>query len=186
MFKLLILTIAVALFGSSSAQITWKDCGSKNGVLTDIVVEGCTSSPCILKKGTDASMKATFDQRIASTSIKAKVSGVIFGIPIPFPLPDDNACNLNANCPAQANSQNSVELKLPILKEYPSLSVDCRIHLKEDFTGRIFTGFGMSLTDYSVQNSNRSNENLKNKTRNLNYNKDLIRKLMTYKKYFEY
>lgn len=60
---------------------------------------------------------------IASNSVKVKVSGVILGIPIPFPLPDDNACNLNANCPAQANSVNSVDLKLPILNEYPSVNI---------------------------------------------------------------
>lgn len=62
MIKMLYLTIALAFFGLSNAQITWKDCGSKNGALTSLEVEGCTATPCILKKGTDASMKATFNQ----------------------------------------------------------------------------------------------------------------------------
>lgn len=64
MIKLLILTISFALFVSSNAQITWKDCGSKNGALTSLVIEGCTATPCTLTKGTDAAMTATFNQSI--------------------------------------------------------------------------------------------------------------------------
>ncbi|CAF0717662.1 unnamed protein product [Brachionus calyciflorus] len=132
MLKSFLLLAILALTHLSNAQITWKDCGSKNGVVTSLEVEGCTATPCTLKKGTDASMLVKFNQKIASTGVSAKVSGVILGVPIPFPLPDGNGCNLSATCPASANSDNQVALKLPILNEYPSLSVDVRIQFLGD------------------------------------------------------
>ena len=62
MFKLFLICFAIAIFHSGSAQIVWKDCGSKNGVLSSLEVEGCTATPCILKKGTEASMTVKFKQ----------------------------------------------------------------------------------------------------------------------------
>ncbi|CAF0794343.1 unnamed protein product, partial [Brachionus calyciflorus] len=132
MLKSLLVFAILALTNLSNAQITWKDCGSKNGAVTSLEVEGCSATPCTLKKGQDASMLVKFNQKIAANTVSAKVSGVILGVPIPFPLPESNACNLAATCPASANTENQVALKLPILNEYPSLSVDVRIQFLGD------------------------------------------------------
>jgi Niemann-Pick C2 protein len=58
--------------------------------------------------------------------------GVIGGIPIPFPLPNSDACTLGVKCPVNENDVNTASLSLPVLTSYPSLSLYVRIEVKAD------------------------------------------------------
>jgi len=54
----------------------------------------------------------------------SKVYGVIFGMPIPFQLPDSNSCHLGAVCPVKKGDVNAIKISLPILSSYPSVCLD--------------------------------------------------------------
>ena len=56
--------------------------------------------------------------------LTAIVHGIIAGIPIPFPLPNPDACkDSGLQCPLASGKSASYVATLPILSEYPAVSV---------------------------------------------------------------
>jgi len=49
---------------------------------------------------------------VDSRTLSNKCFGIILGIP---------ACNMGATCPVSAGDFNTIQISLPILKEYPSV-----------------------------------------------------------------
>ena len=57
-------------------------------------------------------------------SVKAEVHGIVAGIPVPFPLPNSDACkNSGLTCPMPANQKQTYQNELPVKSEYPSVSI---------------------------------------------------------------
>lgn len=55
--------------------------------------------------------------------LKAVVHGVIMDMPVPFDLPNDNACeNCNITCPLKSGETYTYSTSLPVLKSYPRVS----------------------------------------------------------------
>ncbi|CAF5151846.1 unnamed protein product, partial [Rotaria sp. Silwood1] len=52
--------------------------------------------------------------------------------PVPFPLPDPDACKMNVKCPINPNDSNVASMSLPVLEVYPSISLYVKIELKAD------------------------------------------------------
>ena len=127
MSKLYLIVVAVCLFNVITAdKVPFSDCGSKTGIIESVDVEGCTASPCSLIKGTDAKMTISFKSSVDTATLTNKCYGVIAFIPVPFPLPEADACKMGAICPVKQGESHSIQVALPILKEYPSLSVDVK------------------------------------------------------------
>lgn len=62
--------------------------------------------------------------------------GVIGGIPVPFPLPDPDACKMGVKCPVNPSDANVAVMSLPVLSSYPSISLYVKIEIKADDAGQ--------------------------------------------------
>jgi len=125
-----VLIVASLLIASNAFK--FKDCGSLQGKVRDVTVAGCDNTPrCILKSGTDVVLTVDFVSLVESSSAKAVVHGIIAGVPIPFPLPQSDACqDSGLTCPLQNGVNNTYTTTLPISKSYPKIKVVVRWELK--------------------------------------------------------
>lgn len=57
-----------------------------------------------------------------SKTSKAIVHGVIAGVPVPYPIPNEDGCKSGIKCPIQKQSSYSYINELPVKSEYPSVS----------------------------------------------------------------
>lgn len=62
---------------------------------------------------------------VQETDVTNKVYGIIAGVPVPFPLPEADACKLGVTCPISANTAVTEVVSIPISKAYPSVSLTC-------------------------------------------------------------
>jgi hypothetical protein len=72
--------------------------------------------------------------------------GIIAGIPIPFNLSVSDACKLNCQCPIKASDVNVAQITVPILKEYPSISLYVRIEIEADDQKKDYTCLQFAAT----------------------------------------
>lgn len=64
------------------------DCGSKGSTIQKVEVIPCDNdNACQLKTGTNATFKISFLSKVNSTSLKARIHGIVAGIPLPFHCP---------------------------------------------------------------------------------------------------
>ncbi|VDN96577.1 unnamed protein product [Rodentolepis nana] len=64
---------------------------------------------------------------------KIVVHGIISGIPIPFPLPDNNLCHfLKSGCNAQPNVPTEMDYSLYVKETYPPIPVEIKWQLVDD------------------------------------------------------
>merc|ERR1712221_5094 len=136
--KIEIMSSAIAIFlgllAVASASSPFKDCGSKAKV-TSVDVNGCAKAPCLLPKGSDASMVIKFEAPAASTAVNTVVHGIIAGIPVPFSVPDGKACetgHVKPACPLAANGEHAYDIKLPVSAWYPSLRLNVKWQLQDE------------------------------------------------------
>ncbi|XP_057663606.1 NPC intracellular cholesterol transporter 2-like [Diorhabda carinulata] len=115
----------------SSANI--RDCGSKDGSIIKVDIEGCDNEArCPLVRGQNATLTATFKSNVTSNTLKAVVYGKLSFIKSKFPLPDPNACDLGVNCPLGPGQTNTYIVSIYVKENYPTLSVDIELHLRDD------------------------------------------------------
>ena len=59
----------------------------------------------------------------ATEKLTAVVHGLIAGIPVPFPIPNPDAChNSSLTCPLTSGTNYVYTQGITVLKEYPSVS----------------------------------------------------------------
>merc|ERR1712243_390119 len=122
--KIETMSAVLGLLAAATASSPYKDCGSKAKV-TSVDVNGCTKAPCLLPKGTDASMIIKFKAPAASTAVNTVVHGIIAGIPVPFSVPEGKACetgHVQPACPLTPGSEHAYDVKLPVPLGTPASS----------------------------------------------------------------
>ncbi|CAB3375452.1 Hypothetical predicted protein [Cloeon dipterum] len=125
--KVLIVSIALlaAILQTATASVMFAPCQiSTKGTVTNIDITGCNDkSPCKLIRGTNSTIAITFSTTGTAQKLEAVVHGVIAGLPVPFNLPNPDACTTGGlTCPIQTNTQLTYTNSLPILKVYPRVS----------------------------------------------------------------
>ena len=51
------------------------------------------------------------------------VYGIVAGVPVPYPLPNPDACNgCNLNCPVKKDQEYTYINTLPVKQDYPDVS----------------------------------------------------------------
>lgn len=129
--------------------IPFKDCGSTGTDIT-LNVANCSKAPCIFVKNTNASitieftssrlnlsyLKEIFNNCLykgsESKTLRNLVFGIIAGVKVPFPIPQEDACKVGLPCPLPANVHVKEELYLAILPEYPSISLFGQIQINNE------------------------------------------------------
>lgn len=132
--KFLMLFFAIAALFTLSSATKFSDCGSTSGQVSSVEVTGCPDAEavCPLKRGTKAGITINFASKADSKSLKAVVHGVIKSVPIPFPLPQSNACKSGVTCPVTNGQSYTYSNNLNIRNSYPSLAVTVRWELRDE------------------------------------------------------
>ncbi|KAK6481480.1 NPC intracellular cholesterol transporter 2-like [Huso huso] len=115
----LALVLASLVAVSVAEPIKYLDCGSVVGKISSVDVTPCTVNTVV---SSDA----------ASQTSKAIVHGVIAGVPIPFPIPNEDGCKSGIQCPIQQQKTYSYVNQLPVKTEYPSLKLVVEWELRDD------------------------------------------------------
>ncbi|XP_014364392.2 ecdysteroid-regulated 16 kDa protein [Papilio machaon] len=127
--------VTVAVLLASVQAKFYTDCGSKLSTLQKVEVSGCSDNAkeCILKRNTNVSINLEFTPSKDIKNLETEVHGVIMNLPVPFPLPQPDACkDTGLSCPLKAGEVAKYKSTLPVLKSYPKVKVDVKWELKFD------------------------------------------------------
>ncbi|KAJ8341587.1 hypothetical protein SKAU_G00338780 [Synaphobranchus kaupii] len=131
--------ICLSLFVLTYAEpVKFKDCGSAVAKVSTVDIVPCPKQPCELRKGQSYSVNVTFTSNDESQSSKAVVHGVIAGVPIPFPIPNDDGCKSGVACPIQKDKTYSYVAQLPVKTQYPSIKLVVEWELRDDSSNDLF------------------------------------------------
>ncbi|XP_019870709.1 NPC intracellular cholesterol transporter 2 homolog a-like [Aethina tumida] len=108
------------------------DCGSVNGEIVSVTVGGChPPARCILKRGTNATIEISFKTKEDIDELKAVVHGIVLNVPLPFAIPNSNACvDSGIECPMKSGQTYKYVASLPVENEYPKVTVDVKWELR--------------------------------------------------------
>jgi len=97
-------------------------------------VEGCDSSPCKFYRGTDLLAQWDFAANANAESLKPRVKVTIMGVTIDYPYPEQDACKslTKGKCPLSKGDEATYNLKMPIAKSYPSVSMTIQFSLVDE------------------------------------------------------
>ncbi|XP_072751077.1 uncharacterized protein [Anoplolepis gracilipes] len=143
MFAFLLTSIyALLLLFHFSHAVQFEDCGSTLGKFSVVSVSGCKVSDerCTLVRGTNASIAITFTPNQDIETVDVLVYGVLFAIPIPFPLNNPDVCkdpDAGVKCPLHKDQVYDYKTSLFVLKQYPSLDVDIKWELVDEDGNKI-------------------------------------------------
>ncbi|XP_059156003.1 NPC intracellular cholesterol transporter 2-like [Physella acuta] len=119
----ILFVFAGVAFGIVSAEvIPIHDCGSKAGTITQIDVTPCSTIPCPFKRNTNVSVTITFTANQEITEAVTSVHGIIAGVPVPFPLPDPNACHF-MTCPIASGATGLYKNAIFVQQVYPKITL---------------------------------------------------------------
>lgn len=91
-----------------------------------------SKSSCVLVRGSNATISIDFTPDTDILKVYARVHGIIMDIPVPFPLPNANACehvDSGIMCPLTKNKAYKYKNTLQILESYPKLGVQVKWEL---------------------------------------------------------
>uniref|UniRef100_A0A182IJI4 MD-2-related lipid-recognition domain-containing protein n=1 Tax=Anopheles atroparvus TaxID=41427 RepID=A0A182IJI4_ANOAO len=103
------------------------------GQFTKVEVSNCEDdqASCVLKRNSNATISITFTSSEDLAELKAVVHGIILGMEVPFKLPNDDGCNGSGlQCPLTKDTSYRYSTTLPVLKQYPKVSVEVKWELK--------------------------------------------------------
>ena len=119
-----------------SAELQPSQCGTKKPILLvkNFQIDNCTEFPCVLTRGTNASlnMELTATQRI--TGLKLAVFGIIGGLEVPFNMNSNEHCKAAINdeaCPLQKGKAYQYTNGIHVSPQYPAISVSVRYQLND-------------------------------------------------------
>lgn len=136
MEKLIVLVLLVGCVLADEVQ--FKDCGSKTGAISKVEISPCPQLPCKLKRGSAVDVSVTFKSSIDSKTSKAVVHGKIAGIPLPFPIPNNDGCKSNVKCPITKGDTDVYKNKIEVSKSYPKVQVIVQWELRDADNNDLF------------------------------------------------
>uniref|UniRef100_UPI0037E89005 NPC intracellular cholesterol transporter 2-like n=1 Tax=Semicossyphus pulcher TaxID=241346 RepID=UPI0037E89005 len=127
------LVVLVCLMGFTCAEpVKFKDCGSVSGKVVIVDISPCAVQPCQLKKGQSYGVNVTFTSDVQSQTSTAVIHGVIAGVPVPYPIPNEDGCKSGIKCPIQPQQTYNYVNELPVKPEYPAIKLVVKWELRDD------------------------------------------------------
>jgi len=119
---------------SVSGQRPFQNCGSPKGKVFNLTLTPCPPGPkCVIKRGENITMQLEFTPNEDSNGLTAVVHGLIGPLPVPFPLPQPDACKSSGiTCPVQTGKNYKYYTTLPVLESYPKIRVTVQLELQDD------------------------------------------------------
>ncbi|KAM3958769.1 ecdysteroid-regulated 16 kDa protein [Aphomia sociella] len=131
---LFFLITVIVLLASAQAKF-YTDCGSSLATIQNVGVSGCKedAKECTLRRNSNVTISISFTPSKDIDALQTEVHGVIMNLPVPFPLPQPNACQDDGiKCPLKAGTQYNYKSTLPVLKSYPKVKVGVKWELKTE------------------------------------------------------
>jgi len=129
-----IVAVILAVCVAYSGAVVFKPCSGTDttGVFKGLSVPSCAKTPvCPLIRGTNVTINFDFIPGGVVTNATSIVHGVIAHIPVPFPLPNPNACGGSVTCPMKAGQQYRLTSAIPVMSSYPKISLTVRWELRD-------------------------------------------------------
>ncbi|XP_050344377.1 ecdysteroid-regulated 16 kDa protein-like [Nymphalis io] len=130
---LFLITVAVILASAQAKFYT--DCGSKLATIQKVEISGCAedAKECTLRRNTNVSISIDFTPSVDAKALETVVHGIIMNLPVPFPLPQPDACkDSGLVCPIKSGEKVSYRSTMPILKSYPKVKVGVKWEMQND------------------------------------------------------
>lgn len=129
--SVIVLTVIAASLAVVSAT-DYKDCGSKTGKPTSVNVQDCPIVPCIFHQGSNESIEIDFTSKTDSKTLTVVVTGIIAGVPIPFPFKHPDACvDSGVKCPITNGASYTWHSVVPVDKSYPKVQVVVKVEFQD-------------------------------------------------------
>ncbi|XP_043589991.1 NPC intracellular cholesterol transporter 2 homolog a-like [Bombus pyrosoma] len=132
-----ILVLCYLSFSPTCRALDIDDCGSKVGKFTSVTLDcDMNKSVCDLIPNTNATINIDFTVDKDVSKVNAVVHGIVMDVPIPFPLPNADACQTpdsGIKCPLKKGDATfHYKNTLLVLKSYPKVSVTVKWQLKDE------------------------------------------------------
>lgn len=100
----------------------------------ELRIDGCSSSPCTILKGTTLTAQWDFTANADADSLKPRVRVTLMGSTIDYPYPEQDACKslINGECPLKKNAEATYNLEMPIAKSLPSINLNIEFALLDE------------------------------------------------------
>ena len=137
-FKCTAVFVSVAIFCVSARPRVrvpgiFHDCGSTGLTISDVnVTPTCTATPCVVPKGTNASIAIEMKANADFDSLTNKVYGKVSGLEVPFPIPQPDACKDGIACPLKNGQTYTEKVIVPVKNEYPAIEVDVKWEISDE------------------------------------------------------
>jgi hypothetical protein len=133
-----IIFVIVSLAALIEADLKVQSCPNvkRRAMVSKLSIADCTSYPCSLKRGTNATIKFSFRPMTRIRNIELKIAGIIQGRAVPFAVNDNQHCETaivgERNCPLFRGKTYEYEFGMPVKEEYPTLSLYVRYELVDN------------------------------------------------------
>ncbi|XP_059470002.1 ecdysteroid-regulated 16 kDa protein [Neocloeon triangulifer] len=127
-------TLLVALCVASAFATDFRACSDGSPSPDFLEVSGCETLPCDFVHGTDLDSKVTFTASADASTLRPLVMVTTLGLTIDYPLPDQDVCAnlISGGCPLAAGDQVIYNLIMPILQEYPLVSMSIEFSVLDE------------------------------------------------------
>ncbi|XP_011159463.1 NPC intracellular cholesterol transporter 2 [Solenopsis invicta] len=97
-------------------------------------VDGCDSPPCDFVRNTDLIAQWGFEANADAESLKPRVKVTLEGYTFDYPYPEKDACKslVDSECPLSEGDEATYNLKMPISKVYPSVTLTIEFGLIDE------------------------------------------------------
>lgn len=116
--------------------------GNSGKLPIKVNLKGCDKPPCKLIKGNDAEIEVEFSALTAVKDLRPKVVAKIAGISVPYELPGEqkDGCKhlKDTKCPLEEGEDATYVLTMPVMKSYPSISLEIELQLLSETSGQQF------------------------------------------------
>ncbi|OWF36381.1 ecdysteroid-regulated 16 kDa protein-like [Mizuhopecten yessoensis] len=130
--KFTVVVLSALLVSALANPITFKDCGSTGATVHSVDVGGCTTEPCHLVHGKNATMIVNYTASEDVTHPTNDISGIIAGIPIKFPTNPDCCASKNLVCPVKSGTSSQYTIAIYVNPTYPKISVLVKLAVLDD------------------------------------------------------
>ncbi|KAH9519484.1 Phosphatidylglycerol/phosphatidylinositol transfer protein [Bulinus truncatus] len=114
--------------------------------INQVDITPCPTIPCPFERNSFVNVTINYSANSAFTQAQTVVHGIIADVPVPFPLPDDDACHF-MKCPI--NQGDSVEYKngLNVLPSYPKITLIVKWELVSGSNDIVCFTIPVTITD---------------------------------------
>lgn len=135
-FGVVLVLLAVASMAGHCLAF-WKPCSADDGQVLDLTVNTpCKEDRYVLQKGTNVTLNVAFWSTVNSGCVKARAHGLVFGVPIPLKMPNEDGCkDSGIECPVKNGEKYVYMQEFEVKPSYPKMKATLKWSLGDESGG---------------------------------------------------